>query len=307
MGVDVIIPVYRPEDRFYELVELLERQTLPPERIIIMETQAEAAADRRLEEFCLSRPGVERCPLKQAAFDHGATRQAGVERSAAKHFVCMTQDALPADLFLLERLLDALERHPEAAAAYARQMPEADCRLIERYTRQFNYPEKEQVRTAADLPALGIKTFFCSNVCAMYRRDIFDGLGGFDSPAIFNEDMVYAAGAIRAGYAVVYAAEAQVIHSHNYTSLQLFRRNFDLGVSHAMHPEVFASVPPEGEGMALVKRTAAFLLRKDPLLLPLLFFQSAAKYCGFRLGRSYERLPGRVRRACSASPHFWDA
>ncbi len=307
MSVDVIIPVYRPGDRFYELVDRLERQTFPPERIIVLETRDGSGADRRLEQFCQQHSRLEKYPLEKSAFDHGATRQAGAEKSDAAYFVCMTQDALPADLFLLERLREALERYADAAAAYARQLPEEDCRLIERYTRQFNYPEQERVKRKADIPSLGIKTFFCSNVCAMYRKDIFDRLGGFASPAVFNEDMVYAAGAVCAGYAVVYAAEAQVIHSHNYTLLQQFRRNFDLGASHAMHPEVFSAVPPEGEGKALVKRTAAFLLRQNPLLLPLLICQSAAKYVGFRLGKSYEKIPLKIRRACSASPSFWRA
>ena len=35
---------------------------------------------------------------------------------------------------------------------------------------------------------------------------------------IFNEDMIYAAGVIQAGYAIAYAADAKVIHSP-----QLFR------------------------------------------------------------------------------------
>ncbi len=307
MSVDVIIPVYRPGERFYELVDRLERQTFPPERIIVMETRDGCGTDRRLEQFCLQHPRIKKYSLKKQEFDHGATRQAGVEKSDADYFVCMTQDALPADLFLLERLKEALEQNADAAAAYARQLPEEDCCLIERYTRQFNYPDQERIKRKADISELGIKTFFCSNVCAIYRRAVFDKLGGFAFPAVFNEDMVYAAGAVDAGYAVVYAAGAQVIHSHNYTLVQQFRRNFDLGTSHAMHPEVFAAVPPEGEGMALVKRTAAFLFRQNPFLILLLMCQSAAKYVGYRMGKSYEKLPRRLRKICSASPSFWDA
>lgn len=73
--------------------------------------------------------------------------------------------------------------------AYARQLPKSDCHIVEQYTRQFNYPEQSCVKTKADIPTLGIKTFFCSDVCAAYRRDLFEELGGFESPVIFNEDM----------------------------------------------------------------------------------------------------------------------
>ena len=53
------------------------------------------------------------------------------------------------------------------------------------------------MKTLEDLEGMGVKAFFCSNVCAAYRRDIYDELGGFVRRAIFNEDMIYAAGAGR--------------------------------------------------------------------------------------------------------------
>ena len=37
-----------------------------------------------------------------------------------------------------------------------------------------------------DLPELGIKTFFCSNVCAMYERETYLAQGGFPRRTIFN-------------------------------------------------------------------------------------------------------------------------
>ena len=61
------------------------------------------------------------------------------------------------------------------------------------------------------------------------------------------------------GYAVAYAADAKVIHSHNYSCMQQFHRNFDLGVSQAEHPEVFEGIKSESEGIKLVKQTAAHL------------------------------------------------
>ena len=45
---------------------------------------------------------------------------------------------------------------------------------------------------------------------------------------LFNEDMIYAATAMDAGYAVAYVPEAKVVHSHNLTPMQQFHRNFDL-------------------------------------------------------------------------------
>ena len=217
----------------------------------------------------------------------------------------MTQDAIPADEFLVERLLEGL-RGEKAAVAYARQLPGKDSSEAERYTRQFNYPEESRLKTKADLSELGIKTFFCSNVCAAYKRDIFDELGGFVNRAIFNEDMLYAAKAVEAGFGIAYAAQAKVYHSHNYTYRQQFRRNFDLGVSQADHPEVFAAYPSESEGIRLVKSMTAHLREKGMYSkIPSVIIQSGFKYMGYLMGKRYRRLPRRLVSACSSNKEYW--
>ena len=102
----------------------------------------------------------------------------------------MTDDAVPADEFLIEKLVGAFDqRGPEGEAvimAYARQLPDKDCPLAERYTRSFNYPEESCLKTKADLKRLGIKTFFASNVCCAYDREKFWFQGGFIQNAIFQ-------------------------------------------------------------------------------------------------------------------------
>ena len=190
--------------------------------------------------------------------------------------------------------------------AYARQLPGKGSSEAERYTRQFNYPEQSRVKTKEDLSELGIKTFFCSNVCAAYRRDVFDSLGGFVNRAIFNEDMLYAAKAVEAGYGIAYVSQAMVYHSHNYTYRQQFRRNFDLGVSQADHPEVFAAYPSESEGIRLVKSTVAHLKKKGMWnKIPSVIIQSGFKYMGYLMGKRYRRLPGRIVTACSSNREYW--
>ena len=244
--------------------------------------------------------------LPKKEFDHGKTRRQGVEKSDAPFFVLMTQDAMPRDKYLLERLTAPLESE-DVAAAYARQMAAKGCNVIERYTRQFNYPEEKCVKSREDIGRLGIKTFFCSNVCAAYRRDVYRKLGGFPERAIFNEDMIYAAGAVKAGYAIVYAAEARVIHSHNYTNLMQLRRNFDLGVSQADHPEIFGSVVSEREGKRLVKETWRYLRReKRRRRFPGFCLQCGFKYAGYLLGKHYRRLPRSWILKITTNKEYWN-
>ena len=118
--------------------------------------------------------------------------------------------------------------------------------------------------------------------------------------------MIYAATAMKAGYKVVYAADAAVYHSHNYTCKEQFHRNFDLGVSQAMHPEVFAEISSEGEGKKMIKETFAYLKgNKDWKGMVYLFFQSAYKYMGYLLGKNYKHIPCKLVLACSMNKEYW--
>ena len=227
------------------------------------------------------------------------------DASDADLLLFMTQDAVPADENLVEHLVMQFSL-PQVKAAYARQLPKAGCSILEAYTRGFNYPPESDIKDYGDLPKLGLKTFFCSNVCAMYDRKVYEELGGFVSHTIFNEDMIYAAGLIEAGYSIAYAADAQVYHSHNYGCIAQLKRNFDLGVSQAQYAEIFEKYPSEGEGIRMVKQTAAYVCRiHRPWLLASLFFQSGFKYLGYLLGKHYQRLPRVVIRHCTMNKNWW--
>ena len=300
--VDVIIPVYHPGKEFSVLLERLTEQTVVIHRIIAMNTE-ENYWNKELEQ---KYPLLEVHHLKKSEFDHGGTRAWAAELSDAEIMVFMTQDAVPADRNLIENLVKALEKEKMIAAAYARQLPNEMCSFVERYTRSFNYPEKSYVRTQRDLSLYGIKTFFCSNVCAAYKKEIYQKLGGFVRKAIFNEDMIYAGMLIQEGYAVAYAADAKVIHSHNYSCMQQFHRNFDLGVSQAEHPEIFEGVPSEGEGIKLVKKTINYLIKKRKIwLIPGVILQSGCKYAGYLSGKNYRKLPKKVILWCTMNREYW--
>lgn len=307
-SVDVILLTYKPGKQVMELIRALEEQTYPIRKIIIMNTEERYFYNLFygtgfLEQY----RNVEIHHLSEKEFDHGRTRAKAVQYSKSDIFVCMTQDAMPEDDRLIQNLVKALTGQEKTAAAYARQLPLPDCREIERYTRGFNYPDQSSVKSSADMEKLGIKTFFCSNVCAAYDREIYETIGGFVKKAVFNEDMVYAGHAVIAGYRIAYAAEAQVRHSHNYTCMQQFHRNFDLGVSQAEHPEVFNAVSSENEGIRLVRSTIRHLQKKKKWLqIPYLIVSSGYKLIGYQLGKHYRSLPKGMVKWCSASKSYWN-
>ena len=300
-SVDVVIPTYKPDSKFDKLLFMLQRQQYPIENIWIINTKA-GKFPKQIKET----DQIHIHHIEPKDFDHGATRDKGMQMSNAEIVVFMTQDAVPEDEFVIGKLVEALDQDEKIGAAYAKQLAENGCNIIETYTRTFNYPEKSMIKTAEDIPRLGIKTFFCSNVCAAYRRSVYEKMGGFCKRTIFNEDMILAGNMVLSGYKIAYAAEAKVIHSHNYTGMQQFHRNLDMAVSQAEPPEVFNCVKSEKEGIKLVKMTAEHLLRiKKGYLIPKLIYQSGCKFIGYKLGRNYKKLPEAIVKWCTMSPNYW--
>lgn len=300
--VDLVIPTYRPDEKLIELLNKVKEQDFAVRRIYVINTKS-----GRFPGEVEKMEGVTVVHIAPATFDHGGTRRRGFAMSDAEIVVFMTQDAVPAHDSLIRNLVAPLLDSEQIGASYARQLPAEDCDVLERYTRRFNYPEKSRVKRKEDIPALGIKTFFCSNVCAAYRRDIYEAVGGFPERAIFNEDMILAGKMVKAGYQIAYAADAKVIHSHNYSGRQQFRRNFDLAVSQADCPEVFAEIRSESEGIRLVKQTIIYLWKKRKIyLIPVLIYKSGCKYAGYKLGKNYKKLPMWIVRKCSMSSTYWE-
>lgn len=305
MKIDLVIPTYKPGKELFALLDMLEEQTFPIRNIILMNTGEEYF--HRLTRgtgFEGKYPNVQVHHLAKEEFDHGGTRRRGVQYSDAEVFLAMTQDAMPADRYLVEKLVQNLKGN--VAAAYARQLPGEASSEFEKISRHFNYPEVSGIKTIKDMGKMGVKTFFCSNVCAAYRRDIYEELGGFIGHTIFNEDMIYAAGAVRAGYGIAYEADARVVHSHSYTNCQQLRRNFDLGVSQADHPEIFGAVASEPEGKKLVKGAWKYLKAEKKLYrFPGFCLQCGFKYAGYLLGKHYQKLPRSWIFKLTANREYW--
>lgn len=303
--VEVIIPVYKPDKKLYKLLDRMEKQTIRPDKILILQTVADKNKREELNLPYDYSIDIGVIYINKEDFDHGGTRKYGASLSKADILMFMTQDAVPVDEHLIERLIEPY-RDSLVAATYARQFagPKAD--IIERYTRSFNYPKDSRIKTAGDIKTLGIKAFFCSNVCATYRRDIYESLGGFVDRTIFNEDMIMAHAMLQAGYKIAYQADARVIHSHVYSYKQQFSRNFDLGVSHRQYAGVFLGVKSESEGIRLVKSTLQFLIKhKKYYLIPDLIISSGMKYLGYLLGSNYRKLPESLVLACTMNKDYW--
>lgn len=299
--VDVVIPIYKPSAELKNILKRLLNQTVQVNHIFLLQTIEKG--DRLMEEFNSNIISVH--PVLKKDFDHGATRHMGMGLSDTEFVLFMTHDAIPANKKLIEKLLISMT-DPDVAISYGRQLARKNSDIIEKMTRIYNYPKKSCTKSKSDFEKLGIKTYFCSNVCAMYRKSVYESLGGFVQKTIFNEDMIMASKVINAGYKVAYCADAIVFHSHSYTCMQQFRRNFDLGVSQKQYDDVFGNISSEKEGAGYAGKIILALLRRGEILKAVYFvLQCVFKLAGYRLGINYDKLPKKIILWCTMNKGYW--
>ena len=281
-SVSVIIPTLNAERELPALLNALRHQHLKADEIIVIDS----ASTDGTEAVCERDGSIRLIKIARNDFDHGRTRDTAMRKAQGDFVVFLTQDALPADDNMLGNLIKPLYED-KVAVSTGRQLPKDDAAHMERLVRGFNYPAESHIRSAEDLSRMGIKTFFCSDVCAAYNKDIYISLGGFEYPLMTNEDMFYAAKAINNGHRVAYAADAKVYHSHNFTLKEQFKRNYLQGYELARHDELLCNASQTSEGKKLVMHVTAELIKeKHPLSCIPFFFDCVARLSGNRLGKA---------------------
>ena len=291
--VEAVILTYKPDEKLKSIVTRLQAQTVKPKRILIINTIDKSSSYTVVDKI-RNYETVTVIDIRKEEFDHGATRDKAMQLCGKSDYVLMmTQDAVPKSRYLIENLVKALEKDKyNNAVAYAKQEADKDCNIIERYTRIFNY---------SDDPHSGME------MSAETNRKLYDEIGGFPLRAIFNEDMVFAGKSLKADKDVIYEPKAVVIHSHNYTGIEYFRRYFDLGVSHKEFSYILKEYHSQDEGIKLVMDTAKYLCRRGRyfMICPLIYY-SACKFVGFNLGKRYKKLPDNIIKKCSLNKGYWN-
>lgn len=284
-SVSLIVPTLNAEREIGVLIEALLGQSRVPDEIVVVDS----SSDDRTAEVASACRGVSVEVIDRRDFDHGLTRDRALRRSSGDVVCFMTQDAVPANKKFVENLIAPILEDPSIAISSGRQLPKADARRYEQLVRAFNYTGESSVRSRADVPTLGIKAYFATDVCAAYRRSAYLELGGFGQTDM-SEDMLMAAKAVNAGWKVAYAADAEVYHSHNLTPRQQYERNRAIGRFLERHAGLLACASEVGEGSRLAWEVSAQLLREGNIPeLAAFGVDCAARLLGNRAGRREAR------------------
>lgn len=142
-------------------------------------------------------------------------RNQAMRLSTSEIAVFLDADATPQGPRWLRPLVEALAR-PKSAACFGRQIPRPDCHAVfaHDYERCFG-PNRESAHW----------DHFFSMVSAAIRRDVWSRRG-FREDLRYAEDDEYTRWCRAEGYEVYFVPDSVVMHSHNFTTAQCYRRSF---------------------------------------------------------------------------------
>jgi glycosyltransferase involved in cell wall biosynthesis len=285
--ITIIVPTYNASNYLPSLLARLESQTFGDYELIVVDSSSQ---DNTAQIAASHWAKVITIPKQE--FDHGGTRTLAAKQAKGDIILYLTQDALPFDEYTVENIVKPFVIDEKIAAAFGRQLPYPQASVFAEHLRLFNYPDTSYTRVLDDKKKYGIKTAFLSNSFAAYRKSVLKEIGYFKSGLPFGEDACAGAGILLKGYKITYVAEAMVLHSHNYTFWQDFKRYFDMGVFHRMENWLLKEFgKAEDAAIKYAKSEFKFLLRKRKFhLFPEFILKAFMKYLGYKLGISYERI-----------------
>lgn len=285
LSISLIIPTLNAGDELSEIFSLLKKQTVSIDEYIIIDS---GSTDDTLN--IARKNNAKIIQIEKQDFDHGVTRHKAFIESHGDLVLFLTQDAVPSNSKYVENLIAPLIVDPQIAMVSGRQIAKSDAKLYERYVREFNYPAISNVREQKDIKQYGIKAFFASDTCSVYRRCAYFDCGGFCRPCLTNEDMFMAATFLHRGYKVAYASDACVFHSHNLSFKQQFKRNALVGYAIEKHKELLGDISESSEGVKLAVAVFKRLLKGGHIFQCLLFFNDClARLLGNKYGKYYFR------------------
>ena len=228
----------------------------------------------------------------------GVVLNRGMREANSEWVVFLNSDCEPTDAHWLTELVNAGRSSAVAGAAFGRQMPRPGCQAVYAHDYERCFGEKRES---------GTWDHFFSMASSIVRRHVWVQ-EPFREDLQYSEDDEWSRRLINKGWSVHYAPQSAVLHSHNYTLHQAFRRAYG---------EAFALAALESEPddrYGYLRTVAAGGLREwmrdlqycaktgrlaeGPHALAVRVAQRLGKVKGYRRGWShYQREPGAISTA----------
>lgn len=310
--VSLFVPTYNAGPEFPEiLAAMLDQELDGPLEVVVIDS---GSRDGTVE--LLRTQPVRLIEIPNAEFNHGLTRNRGIEAARGEIVVLATQDARPYDRHWIRRLVDCYD-DPRVAGAYSRQLPRPDANpfikdRLSHWAAAGEAPRVQRVDGVEEFAALEplekLARVAFDNVASSVRRSV-----ALEIPfrrRQFGEDLDWGHRVILAGHSIVFEPRSKVIHSHNNSIWYEFKRVY---LDHQnLHRLFGVHTVPRWEDVLVCSKAAIAHLRavvdREPDLdsrgrrrwrrraIPFGFSQNLAQYLGARSVRALEerRLGARL-------------
>jgi len=232
--ISIILPVKNGGAKLRKLLPaLLSQSTHDLLEIVAIDSASTDESVELLKEANATIIGID-----PRTFNHGLTRSLATTCAQGCIYVFMNQSTLPADEHWLANLVRPFEADPRLAGVCGRILPRPDADYLNRkdIARNINASTERVVTKITDRAAYAslnpdnLRLFVnFHSLSAAIRADVFRRIPFRE--ANFAEDLIWGKEALEAGYAIQFEPSSVALHSHNYSVLDIFRRNFDDGVA----------------------------------------------------------------------------
>jgi rhamnosyltransferase len=229
----LVLLTYEGERSLPQGLAMIARQEVRPAQIIAIDS---GSSDATVDILRRSPIPIELHRIDKDEFSHSRTRNQAARLARSRHLVFLTQDATPADGAWLARLLQPFQDFSRVAGVFSRQLARPGGDLLEANDLHVSFTSMRQVRTFPREPPYFREHIWdyiqFSNSSSAYDRDLLVQ-HPFDERLAMAEDQEWAKRMLEKGFAIVYEPESLVLHSHDLTLRQKWRRFFEFGVAFA--------------------------------------------------------------------------
>ena len=225
-SISVVIPVKNEAFKIRACLDGILSQSIPINEIIVIDSGSTDGTIDVVKKY----QNVTLIEIPAFDFNHGETRNIGVQKATSEFILLTVGDARPYNKCWIEELLKGFVDDEVAGVCGQQVVPhEKDKNPVEWFS-PVSEPELKRYQfTSADLfekllPEQKINICGWDNVTAMYRRKNL-----LEIPfrkTSYSEDAIWAKETLLSGFAIVYNPKARVYHYHLEDADFTFKRNF---------------------------------------------------------------------------------
>lgn len=208
MNCSIVIRAYNEAQHLPRLLEGVRQQTVRDVEIILVDSGSSDDTVAVAESF-----GAQVVKIPSDEFTFGRSLNFGVRAARRELVVIASAHVYPVYPDWLECLLRPFEDQ-QVALVYGKQRGMETSKFSEYQIFRQWFPETDAPRQ--DSP-------FCNNANAAIRRSLWEG-HPYDETLTGLEDLAWAKWVQGVGYAISYAAHAEVVHIHNETPRGVYNR-----------------------------------------------------------------------------------